>query len=177
MSYVRPVWRCAAAGALAATTVAAALGTPLFGTDDVRISIEGGRVTLSATEAPLAEVLAEWSRVGGTRFVGAETLGGETVNLQLEDADEADAIRLLLRSAAGFVAAPRRPATAGAARYDRVTVLATRRTHPPTPRDAAPAVGNGTDDRGNPAVRAHRRAWCRWKNCKVPHPALPDPAA
>ena len=34
--------------------------------------MERGRVTLIATDARLGDVLAEWSRVGDTRFVGAE---------------------------------------------------------------------------------------------------------
>ena len=143
--------RRAATVLLAALTLGTALDGPLLGAEEVRMAIDGGRVTLSATEAPLADVLAEWSRVGGTRFVGAETLGRETVTLRLVDADEADAIRLLLRSAAGYVAAPRRAGAAGAARYDRVTILAARRTPAPVPNNTAPATANETDAGGTPA--------------------------
>ena len=143
--------RWATAGLLAALTLGTALDGPLLGAEEVRMAIDGGRVTLSATEAPLADVLAEWSRVGGTRFVGAERIGRETVTLRLVDADEADAIRLLLRSAAGYVAAPRRAGVAGAARYDRVTILAARRTPAPAPNNAARAPANETDAGGTPA--------------------------
>ena len=120
---------------------------------EIRIAIEDGRVTLSATEAPLTDVLAEWSRVGGTRFVGGERLGREIVTLRLADADEADAIRLLLRSAAGYVAAARGEDVAGAARYDRVTILAARRTPAPGSDDAQRASPNETDSDGVPASR------------------------
>lgn len=113
--------RRATVGVLVAATMAAAGETPSLDADEIRVVIAGGRVTLSATEAPLADVLAEWSRVGGTRFVGADALG-DTVTLRLVDAHEADALRLLLRSAAGYVAAPRRGG--GDAHYDRVTILA-----------------------------------------------------
>ena len=143
--------RRATAGLLAAMTVGTALDGPVLGAGEIRIAIEGGRVTLSATETPLADVLAEWSRVGGTRFVGAETLGREPVTLRLVEADEADAIRLLLRSAAGYVAAPRRAGVAGAARYDRVTILAARRTPAPAPGHTAPAPVNNVDGGGTPA--------------------------
>ena len=143
--------RRAAASLLAALTLGTALDGPLLGAGEIRLAIDGGRVTLSATEAPLADVLAEWSRVGGTRFVGAETLGRETVTLRLVEADEADAIRLLLRAAAGYVAAPRRGGAAGAARYDRVTILAARRTPAPAPNNAARAPANETDAGGTPA--------------------------
>ena len=143
--------RWATAGLLTALTLGTALDGPLLGAGEIRMAIDGGRVTLSATETPLADVLAEWSRVGGTRFVGAETLGREPVTLRLVEADEADAIRLLLRSAAGYVAAPRRAGVAGAARYDRVTILAARRTPAPAPDNTAPASAHETDGGGAPA--------------------------
>ena len=144
--------RRAATVLLAAMTMGTALDDgPVLGAEEVRMAIDDGRVTLSATEAPLADVLAEWSRVGGTRFVGAETLGRETVTLRLVEADEADAIRLLLRSAAGYVAAPRRAGVTGAVRYDRVTILAARRTPAPAPDNTAPASANETGAGGTPA--------------------------
>ena len=91
--------------------------------DEIELSIDAGRVTLVATGAPLTEVLAAWSRVGSTRFVDAEAVGGASVTLQLVDVAEAEALRILLRAAAGYVAAPRRPGSAGASQYDRVKIL------------------------------------------------------
>ena len=143
--------RRAAAGLLAALTLGTALDGPLLGAGEIRMAIEGGRVTLSATEAPLADVLAAWSRVGGTRFVGAETLGRQAVSLRLVEADEAEALRLLLRAAAGYVAAPRQAGVAGTARYDGVTILAARRTPAPAPNNTARAPANETDAGGTPA--------------------------
>lgn len=116
----------AAARGWAALFLALAGTAPLFGADEIAIEMEGGRVTLVATDARLADVLAEWSRVSGTRFVGAEALGGRSITLHLEDAPEAEAIRFLLRSAVGYVAAPRRPGGPGASRYDRITIMAAR---------------------------------------------------
>ena len=49
----------AAAGALAAVVVAAAGTAPLTGAGEIAISMDAGRVTLIATEARLADVLAE----------------------------------------------------------------------------------------------------------------------
>ena len=102
------------------------VAVPFLAADEISMRIDGGRVTLSATDARLADVLAAWSRVGDTRFVGAQAIGGELITLHLVDAGEAEAIHLLLRSAAGYVAAPRRAGAAGASRYDRVTIMATR---------------------------------------------------
>ena len=51
--------RRAATVLLAAMTMGTALDGPLLGAEEVRMAIDGGRVTLSAIEAPLADVLAE----------------------------------------------------------------------------------------------------------------------
>ena len=118
----------AATGFVLAVSVAA---TPLYGADEIELGIDGGRVTLVATDAPLADILAAWSRAGDTRFIGAEPIGGERVTLHLTEVPEAQAIRLVLRNAAGYVAAPRRAGNPGRSRYDRVTILAARTTRDP----------------------------------------------
>ena len=109
------------------------------GGDEVEVRLGGGRVTLVADGAPLAAVLAAWSRAGDTRFAGAEPLGGEELTLRLVDVDEADALRLLLVGAAGYVAAARRVPAAGASRYDRVQVLAVAGAAPRAPSGAGPS--------------------------------------
>ena len=78
------------------------------GADEIELRIDGGRVTLIVTDAPLPAVLAAWARVGHTRVVGAEALADATVTLHLVDVAEAEALRILLRPAIGYVAAPRR---------------------------------------------------------------------
>ena len=145
-------WRVVAGLALATAFAA----TP-SGADEIGISMCGGRVTLVATGVPLADILAEWSRVGATRFVGADTLGREPVTLRLVDAPEARAIGLLLRAAAGYVAAPRRAGHPGRSRYDRVTILATTGTSWPDPsadsvRSDAETSTPGSDSAAPPAL-------------------------
>lgn len=126
-------------GAAALALAVCAAGAPVAaGGDEVDVRLDGGRVTLVADGAPLAAVLAAWSRAGDTRFVGAEPLGGEVLTLRLADVDEADALRLLLGAAAGYVAAERRTPVAGASRYDRVTVLAVAGQAPRPPSEAPP---------------------------------------
>ena len=119
-------FRAATTFAIAVALAAGGAAMPLFGADDLQVGIDSGRVTIIATDATLADVLAEWSRVGDTRFVGGEPIGGERVTLRLTNAPEAEAIGLVLRTAAGYVAAPRRAGNPGSSRYDRVTILATR---------------------------------------------------
>ena len=155
-----------AAGCLAAALLAAAGGHPLRA-DDLQLSIDGGRVTLIASAAPLADVLAEWSRVGKTRFVGADDLEAEALTLHLVDVAEAQALHLLLRAALGYVAAPRETPAPGTSRYDRVTILGARRTAgaaapagtplaraAPTSAEPAPAPGGGAGESSNTDLRA-----------------------
>ena len=71
------------------------------------LTIHDGVVNLTATGVPVRQVLTEWATVGGTRIVGAERLAGAPLTLRLENVPEAKALEMILRGAAGFVAAPR----------------------------------------------------------------------
>ena len=110
---------------------------------ELDLSIARGRVTLTASEVPLGEVLAEWARIGDTQFVDPDQLTGPPVTLQLVDVPEADALRILLRSASGYLAAPRAAGLPGASVYDRVLIMASSRgpTNPSQPFGAATAPG------------------------------------
>jgi hypothetical protein len=99
-----------------------------------------GRVSLNATNVPVRTILAEWARLGGTEVVGADKISGAPVTLQLEDLPEARALEIILRSVAGYMAAPRRAGTSGASAYDRILVLATS-SAPAAPPPAARAGG------------------------------------
>jgi hypothetical protein len=105
---------------------------------ELRLEISGGFVTLVATDTPLRQILAEWARVGGTRIVNGERVAGPPVTIQLQGVPEQEALAVLLRSAAGYLAAPRRAGSAGASVYESVMILATS-----TPPAAAPAPATG----------------------------------
>ena len=66
-----------------------------------------GRVTLIAHDVTVREILAEWARVGQARIVNGEKLTGGPVTIELTDVPEARALDTVLRSAAGYVMAPR----------------------------------------------------------------------
>ena len=121
--------------------VAVAGSARTAGADELAFAIEDGRVTLIAAGVPLREVLDEWTRAGNTRFVGAEAIGASPVSLHLEGVAEREALRLLLRPAAGYLAAPRAPGVPGASIYDRVKIRAARRA----PQSAA-ADGSSARD-------------------------------
>ncbi len=108
---------------------------------DVRLAIRGGLVTLDAKDATLREIFAEWSRVGQTRVVNAERLSGGQVTLQLTDVPERQALETLLRSAAGFIAAPRPMPESSLSTYDRIVLMpGARPTVVPTVGAPAPSA-------------------------------------
>jgi hypothetical protein len=103
---------------------------------ELKLSIANGRVTLVAQDVPVRQILAEWSRVGGTTFVGGEKLITPNVTLQLTDQPEREALEILLRSAAGYVASQRAQIVATASVFDRIMILPTSR--PPAFSASAP---------------------------------------
>lgn len=95
---------------------------------DVRVTFANGRVTVIATDATLTEILQEWARVGGSRFVNAEKIpSAERLTLRLENETEMHAIEVLLRPVAGYVIAPRLAAAAGGSSLGNVVIQATTR--------------------------------------------------
>jgi hypothetical protein len=91
----------------------------------VQLSIRSGRVTLTATNATVRQILTEWARVGQTKIVNVERIPGGPLTLQLTNVPEQEALDILLRSVTGYVAAPRPVVVANLSRYDRILVLAT----------------------------------------------------
>jgi hypothetical protein len=90
---------------------------------EVRLAIRDGLVTLEARDASLREIFAEWARVGQTRVVNAERVSGGPVTLQLTAVPERQALETLLRSSAGFIAAPRPVVEPALSVYDRIVLM------------------------------------------------------
>jgi hypothetical protein len=123
---------------------ALAMAAPLFPASvpsafagELKLTMQGGRVTIIADRVPLRQILQEWSRVGQTTIVNADKMTGPAITLQLVDAPEREALDILLRSASGYIAAPRPVPLANAAFYDRVTIMATSRAPAATATQAA----------------------------------------
>jgi hypothetical protein len=105
---------------------------------ELKLSMQDGRVTLVADNVPLGKILQEWARIGQAKIVNGEKLSGPALTLQLINVSEREALDILLRSASGYIAAPRPVALAGAAMYDRVTIMATSRPPAATANNVAP---------------------------------------
>ena len=88
-------------------------------------SLNDGLVTIRAQETQITDILAEWGRVGNTAIIDADELVGKTVTIELVDVPEAQALRTLLRSASGYMVAPRGTKSVGVSRFDRILILAT----------------------------------------------------
>ena len=138
-------------------------GAPIDARDGLEVSFADGRVTVIADQVPLRAILDEWSRLGDTEFVDPDTathaqqLAAQPLQIQLVDVPEAEALRILLRDVAGFIAAPRPGNVAGASRYGRVLVMATSRPqagNAPAPAPAASVTpGLPTAQRGPRVAR------------------------
>jgi hypothetical protein len=103
---------------------------------EVQLRMQNGQVSLSATDATAREILAEWARIGQTKIVNGERVPGGPMTVVLNGVPEEDALEIILRSAAGYVTAPRPVQIANASRFDRILVMPTTS---PTRGSVAPA--------------------------------------
>jgi hypothetical protein len=93
------------------------------GAGDLRLAIQNGRVTLSARDVTLRQILLEWERVGGTRIVNRDRVPGTMLTLEFVNLPEGQALETLLRSTAGYVAAKRLEPTGGASLFSRIILM------------------------------------------------------
>ena len=102
----------------------------------VRLSMRDARMTLVATNATARQILTEWARIGQTKIVNLERIPGGPLTLQFTNMPEQEVLEILLRSVAGYMAAPQSVAVASLSYYDRILVLPTAAT-PRVPSVAA----------------------------------------
>jgi hypothetical protein len=81
-----------------------------------------GHVTLIANNVSVREILAEWSRRGGTRIVNLEKLTGGPIDypMRFENASEMEVMQALLRGVPGKAFVPRVLGTPGSSRLEIV---------------------------------------------------------
>ena len=154
--------RCVAG---AVVSVLAACGASVAAAEELHIAIGGGRVTLIVDDATLGDALAAWARAGGTRFAGAEPIESAPVSLHLVDVDEAQALRWLLRPAAGYVAVGRARSDPEASRYERVEI----RAAPVPPRPVASPERSTGSEPGQPQSELEAAQRERLRQLLRPH--------
>jgi len=118
---------------------------------ELRLGFREGRVTLVARDVSVRQILAEWAKVGGTQVVNLDRISAAPVTLQLDGVPERQALEVILRSVAGYVAAPRRPENPGVSQYDRILVMAV--SNPPAAAAAAAGRPVGAPPAFPPAPR------------------------
>lgn len=94
---------------------------------ELKLTMANGRVTLIAQDVPLRQILAEWARIGQTKIINGDKVVGPNLTLVLEDVAEGEVLEVLLRSTAGYMAAPRPADSPGVSFYDRIVILPTSR--------------------------------------------------
>ena len=127
-----------ALGVIAAASTASA---------QVQLSMQGGHVTLSAKDATIRQILAEWERVGETKIVNGERSPAGLVTLELPNMPEQQALDIILRSASGALFAPRTEAAAGnRSAYAQIILMPPSIAPPPSasPTPASPPFGQQT---------------------------------
>lgn len=107
--------------------------------NELQLTIANGRVTLIAQDVPVRQILAEWARLGQTKIINGEKLTGPPLTLHIVDKPEREVLETVLRSASGYVAAPR-TAGVGASVFETVMIMPTSR--PPAVTASAPQPFN-----------------------------------
>jgi hypothetical protein len=124
-----------------AALTAGLLAVPaLASAGDLNLTIVDGRVTLVAQDVTVRQILAEWARIGQTKIVNADKLIGPPLTLELRDVPEGQALETVLRSAAGYVVAPRLAGATGTSNFDSIVILATSRAPAVTQAPPSPFI-------------------------------------
>src|SRR5262245_47267618 len=108
-----------------ASAFAVCLLTCATASAEVRVTIHDGLVTVVAKDATVRQIIAEWARVGQAKVVNAERIPGGPVTLELVNVPEVQALDTLLRTVAGYLAAPRADFASNLSRFDRIVVMPT----------------------------------------------------
>jgi len=87
-----------------------------------------GLVSLVAQNVTVREILAEWTRQGGTQVQGADKMTGAPITVQFDGQPESVVLESLLRGTAGYILYPRMDGSSGASIWQSVSILAT--SHP-----------------------------------------------
>jgi hypothetical protein len=115
---------------------------------DIQFSIRDGRVVLVANNATIADIMAEWAKVGHTRIVNADKIPKDVVTLELRNVSERQVLDILLRTTSGFIAALRDVGDPNASLFDRIIIMppsapppaVNASVAPQNPRAPAPAM-------------------------------------
>ena len=119
-------------------------------------------------------MLGEWARKGHTRFVNLERVAGPPLTLELNDLPEQKALAILLRSVAGYIAAPRAVSCPARRSYDRILILPTSTAAMAAPAAARPRTRSSRRRRSCPIQPSWPTAKARIRTRANEQPADPQ---
>ena len=105
---------------------------------DIHLSVRDGRVVLVATDATIADIMAEWAKVGHTTIINADKIPRDVVTLELRDVSERQVLNILLRTTSGFIVALREADDPNASLFDRIVIMPPSVAPPPPVNASAP---------------------------------------
>ena len=126
-------------------------GAPPVSSSSVQLSIRDGRVWLTTDHATIADVLAEWARVGRTQIVNSASLPPTPLTVELRDVPELEALAVITRATGGFMTVSRAAANGDEAatlsQFSRVVIFAAvpRSAFAAPPAMPAPSYGPAAD--------------------------------
>ena len=141
-------------------TIAVSLGVVVpASAQQLKLAFNDGRVSLDANAVPVRTILVEWAKLGGTKVIGGERVAGSPLTVKLDNVPESQALEIVLRSVAGYMAAPRgATGLPGASMYDRILVLATSASPAPAATRPSPTQGGPGANRFAPPQPPVRQA-------------------
>ncbi len=89
----------------------------------VQLSLSGGRISLSAADAPVADVLTRWARAGHAQLLGVEYVGARRITIRLAGASEADALSAIVGAPNWYTTVARNTPAASESTFERITIL------------------------------------------------------
>ena len=92
------------------------------------------RVWLTATDAPVRQILAEWARRRGATIVNADALPDSRLTLELTDVHERQALHAVLSDTPNYIVTSAAADSDGSSTFDRILILRTSGTPPPAPQ-------------------------------------------
>jgi hypothetical protein len=113
------VWVLAAVATIGTFGAAFARQAPL------EMAFSAGRVSVSAVDVPVADVLAAWARAGHTELTGAEYLGARRLTIRLTNTLEADALRAIVGSRRWYSTVARETPAPAESTFQRIMILPT----------------------------------------------------
>jgi hypothetical protein len=143
--------------------------------DDISLTIHDGRVTVTARDAAISDVLQAWSRAGGTTIVNGEQLRGTRVTVQLVDVPEEQALDVILRQTGGYIARKRATPVASGSGFDRVVIMARSSAVPPPPPPMPRGFSFGDEPSDDPRTQPPGSPAAPVKGAAVPGMIVPAP--